>query len=438
MSEITFPYRKRVEFNIGTISTSYIKMINIFWISILLFSICYVMSSSLYSMAAIFQGIQIISILAFFFSLVHLIKLKDTNRYFLFFVGLLSIWQVLLLIRGDYAFMDYEDTKSMFFDANYGIFCLFVPLISLIKPNLIHLKKFMKVLVISSFIYLGYTLFFLPQMIQGDMLDTFSRELVESSFKFLAFPTMFFLLTSPYQSNRNKALSLIIFVLFMTLGAIKARRGILLMGGFVLGISIILNLWRTSNKIPWILVGVYLLVFVYQLVLIEFSATDIPLFSSLFDKGLVNTRTYVENCFFNSMSTMDWVIGKGYNAGYFCPGIDESIFKHGVRRVIETDYLQFILTGGILNLAMILFLMIPAAVLGMFYSKNLFCKSAACWILIWLVFLYPSNGFTFSVFHVSIWLMVSICYNGSFRNLDDKVLKKYLNMELKFNHREKA
>ncbi|WP_373399046.1 hypothetical protein V8V91_04850 [Algoriphagus halophilus] len=389
-------------------------------------------------MAAIFQGIQIIAICAFIFSLFHLIKFKGTNRYFLFFVTLLSIWQVLLLIRGDYDFMDYEDTKSMFFDANYGIFCLFVPLISLIKPNLVQLKKFMKVLIICSFVYLGYTVFFFPQMIQGDMLDTFSRELVESSFKFLAFPTMFILLTSPYQSTRNKVLSLIIFVLFMTLGAIKARRGILLMGGFVLAISLILNLVRSSNKIPWIIVGIYLMVFAYQLFLIEFSLSEVQVFSSLFDKGLENTRTYVENCFFSSMSTMDWVIGKGYNAGYLCPGIDESIFKQGVRRVIETDYLQFILTGGILNLGMILFLMIPAAVLGLFYSKNLFCKSAACWILIWLVFLYPSNGFTFSVFHVSIWLMVSICYNGSFRNLNDKVFKKYLNMELKFNHREEA
>lgn len=438
MKNLAIPYKEPLKVKIGSVKTSYVIMLNVFWLSILLFSICYTFSASLYSLAAVFQGIQILSIAAFFFSLFHLIEIKNTNSYFLFFTGVFIAWQVTLIIRGEYAFMDYEDTKSMFFDANYGIFCLFIPLISLIKPTIIQLKKFFDALVISGVVYLGFCLFFLPDMIQGDLLDPVSRELVETSVKFLAFPSLLFLIFSPFQSIKRMFLGALVFLFFMAFAAIKARRGVLMMGGFAMTVALVFMLFRSNRKLSWILLGLYILALLYQLLLVEFSFGEVKLLSSLFDKGLENTRAYVEDCFFSSMTPMDWIIGKGYNAGYFCPGIDESIFKQGIRRVIETDYFQFILTGGLINLGLILLIMLPAVALGLFYSKNIFCKAAASWILIWLVFLYPSNGFTFSIYHVSVWMMASICFNGSFRKLDENVLRKYFGLDLKLNNREKA
>ncbi|MGM0947055.1 MAG: hypothetical protein ACQEW9_17915 [Bacteroidota bacterium] len=429
---------KPLNFYIVPVTRNYIKLENIFWISILVFSFSYLLSSSYYSLAAVLQGIQILSISAFIFSLLSLIEVREVNRYFLFLITMLGGWEILMLLRANYALMDYEDTKSFFFDANYGVFCLVIPFVSLIKVSLLHVKKLFDSFFICSILYLAFCVLFYGIIFKGDITNFISREIVESSIKFFAFPCTFILLTFPLQNKRSKIGSVLVFVVFMAIAIINARRGIILMGGIVFSLALMMYLMNSSKKIAWILFGIYLSFFIYEILLIDDSIGDVQILSNLFERGLENTRSYVENCFYSSMSTTDWLIGKGFNAGYLCAGIDESVFKDGIRRVIETDYLQLILTGGIVNLGLILLLMLSAVTLGLFYSKNLLCKAAAVWILVWLIFLYPSNGFTFSIFHVSVWLMVSVCFNGSLRSMNNGFLVGYFREDLNFKKREKT
>lgn len=71
------------------------------------------------------------------------------------------------------------------------------------------------------------------------------------------------------------------------------------------------------------------------------------------------------------MDTKDWIIGKGVVGEYYCP---TGATEDGYRQVIETDYLQIILKGGIISLGLLFLIAIPAIFKGLFYSKIYFQK----------------------------------------------------------------
>lgn len=414
------------------------RYLNIFWISVVLYSSGYAFSTSLSALAAIFQGLQIIGIFGMFFSLANLASVQKLNIYFLLLFIVYILWQLFFVLRGNFEDVEYEQLKSFFFDGNYGLFCLFVPLTGLLPVTLFNVKKLFDACFISFFLYLLFTILVMPVLFHPDPNDAVSREAFEASVKFLAFPVGFVLLTFDLQSNRRKLFALLVFSVVIFFALFRARRGILMISGIVAVFAFTFYFFRSSNKLGWILGVIYLLILGYQFYLVEYSFSKITFLGNIFERGLENTRSYVEECFFSSMSTLDWIIGKGYNRGYHCPGIDDAIFKGGMRTVIETDYLQLILTGGLVNLMLLLAIVLPAVYLGLFHSSNLFCKKAATWIIIWLFFLYPSNGYTFSIFHISMWLMVAICYNDNFRSLTNQTIINYFTKEINLTSSEKA
>lgn len=412
--------------------------LNIFWISIILYSAGYAFSSSIYALAAAFQGLQLIGIFGVAYSFFSLASARGMNVYFFLLFTVYTIWQIFSLARGSFEGMDYMEVKSLIFNANYGLSCMFVPLVVFLPVSLANVKKIFDASFILFFLYVVFTVALLTDLLNPDSLDAFSREALEGSVKFMAFPVCFILLTFDLHSNKRKLFALAVFALSIALSIVRARRGILLMDMIALIFAFAFYFFKSSKKLGWVLAFIYLAILVYQLIAIDIGIAKIGFFENLLDKGTANTRTYVENCFFSSMSTLDWIVGKGYNVGYQCKGIDDSIFKDGVRKVIETDYLQLIMVGGLVNVVLLLAMLLPAVFLGLFYSSNLLCKKAATWILIWMFFLYPSNGYTFSMFHISMWLMVALCYNGKFRSLSDQTIINYFTKNIKINANEKA
>ncbi|OOG68055.1 hypothetical protein B0E43_22650 [Algoriphagus sp. A40] len=312
------------------------------------------------------------------------------------------------------------------------------PLAILLPVTLINIKKLFDASFILFFFYIVFSIILLSDLLNPDMLDSFSREALEVSVKFLAFPVGFILLNFDLQSNQRKLFALAIFALSIVLSIIRARRGILLMEVIVAVFAFTFYFFRSSKKIGWVLALIYLVILGYQFYSLDYSLSNIQFLGNILEKGLENTRTYVEDCFYSSMSTLDWIIGKGYNQGYLCPGIDESLFGTSIRKVIETDYLQLILTGGLVNLILLLSIILPAVYLGFFQSSNMFSKKAATWIMIWLFFLYPSNGYTVSIFHISVWIMVALCYNKEFREISDKTIFNYFTKDIKLTTSGKA
>jgi hypothetical protein len=126
------------------------------------------------------------------------------------------------------------------------------------------------------------------------------------------------------------------------------------------------------------------------------------------------------------MKPVDWIIGKGINGQYYCPGVElgqgrVSIFRRG----IETDYLTIILKGGIVSLGLMLLIILPAIVKGFFKSKNLLAKASATWIFLYLVSLYPAPVTTFTLNYLIVWISIGLCYSQKFRNLTDDDLIGY-------------
>jgi hypothetical protein len=94
------------------------------------------------------------------------------------------------------------------------------------------------------------------------------------------------------------------------------------------------------------------------------------------------------------------------------------------RRGIETDYLTIILKGGIISLGLMLLIVIPAIIKGLFQSKNLISKAAAIWIFFYLIDLYPSPVTAFSLNYLLVWISVGICYSKEMRGLSDIKIKE--------------
>ena len=128
------------------------------------------------------------------------------------------------------------------------------------------------------------------------------------------------------------------------------------------------------------------------------------------------------------MSPTDWVIGKGIKGQYYCPVVENVNDAEGAgyRDNIETGYLQIILKGGIISLALLLLMFVPAVYKGLFKSKNVLSKAAALWIFLWIIYLYPSGGIVFTMNYVLVWIAVGICYSEKIRNLPDSTIKNYL------------
>ena len=138
-----------------------------------------------------------------------------------------------------------------------------------------------------------------------------------------------------------------------------------------------------------------------------------------------DTRSVVELYFYDDMKTKDWEIGRGVKGEYFCPDIEENQLTN-YRSVIETGFEQTILKGGLISLGLFLFIAIPAIIKGLFYSKNIFSKAAALWILMSQINSYPATTNAFTLQYLMVWISIGICYSSEIRNMTDEFIKNNL------------
>jgi hypothetical protein len=139
-----------------------------------------------------------------------------------------------------------------------------------------------------------------------------------------------------------------------------------------------------------------------------------------------DTRSRVVANFYGNMKTADWLVGKGVEGQYYCPGIDEGNRITIYRNVIETGYLQIILKGGLISLVLFSMISIPAMIKGLFYSKNILTRGAAIWIFWFLFNLYSSVGNTFVLSYLLFWISIGICYDSELRAKTDEEMKEAL------------
>lgn len=133
-----------------------------------------------------------------------------------------------------------------------------------------------------------------------------------------------------------------------------------------------------------------------------------------------DTRSEVERYFYSDFKTKDWLIGRGMNGQYFCPGVEDGEGRLSVYRgVIETGFLQIILNGGIVSLLLFVLIAVPGMLKGIFTSNNLLSKAAGIWIVLFFLYAYPGGPAIFTLNYTLVWLSIGICYSEKIRRMSD-------------------
>jgi len=397
------------------------QVLNLFWFGFVLYTLSYTISTTGTVNYNVCQFFQIVGILIFIPTAIYLIDYTIKNRYLQGVYILYLFWLLVIVIRGiEY---DYNSIKLLLFDAWFGVFLYMVPLFLLFPKNLISYKRLFNVIVILGVAYVIYDILYIKELLRSGP-DLQSQAIVEYFSKTLATPCLFLLLTYKYHSFRRKLFAISILVLTVLFAVIRARRGLLLMELIPLVMVYLLYLSNTSGKLFIVLMSVFLGGFLVMFGMDFFNASQNGLFGNLMDRGLEDTRSGVEICFYQDMGAKDWLIGRGMRGGYFCPGIiPDGITSY--RSTIETDYLQLILNGGIISLFLFLLITIPAVFKGLFNSNNLLSKAAAMWIVWVLINMYPSTIHTFTMQYILLWIAVGICYSKTIRNIPEQILVDY-------------
>ena len=411
--ETSFDFRYRINTD---------KTLYNFWVGIVIYMAAFVLSTTTVVNYIVCQGFQILGIIFIFSAAIKLIKWEFDNSYLKILFSIYCIWLLLVIIRG-FVF-DIESLKSMLFDADFGLLPYFVPLILLFPKSLNYYKNIFNVIIILGILFLFYDLIFYKNLLNLSYEDNNSKFTFEFFTKYLSVPCGFILLTFNYHPNRRKIFALLVILVSVTFSIIRARRALLFMSLSPLVVAYILYFLLDRKKFLN-----FFLAFVFGLILLSiglnvYNKNPNGVFNLLTERIDQDTRSGVEDSFYKDMNTKDWIIGKGMNGKYFCPGIDIDD-RTGYRRIIETDYLNIILKGGIISLGLLILILIPAIIKGIFYSKNLLSKAAGFWIFLWLIDLYPANVFAFSLNHLLVWISIGICYSETIRNIPELKMKTY-------------
>ncbi|NOT91748.1 hypothetical protein [Ferruginibacter sp.] len=407
--------------------------LNLFWLGFMIYFLSYTLTTTLvYIKITQLQLLQIVGILIFTYASINIIKFRVKNKYLQVLFYAYCLWSLTIIARG-FTF-DFDSIKEQLFEAGTGIFIYFVPLILLFPHNFSFYKKVFNVILIFALFYVLYCSIFSKDLLNPDRKSTLSQGMVEA-FSGLSFTCGFVLFTYIYHDKKKRIFALGIMVLTLLFAVYRARRGTILM--CVSSLLFYLMMYLIVSKKTFMVI--YLAIFIAALGALFYSnlynQTNFGIFNFLVERADEDTRTGVEVRFKEDMTTTDWIIGKGLKGEYFCPGIDEHLDTTGYRPVIETGYLQIILKGGLISLILLLLILVPALIRGLFYSKNVLSKACGMWILLWILYLYPTMGNTFSLNYMLVWIGVGICYSKKFRNLSDAQIKEYFTETKKSNSR---
>lgn len=335
------------------------------------------------------------------------------------------IWLAGVVLRG--LTLDYEVIKALLFEGWFGVMPYLAPLVLLFPKNFFLYKRMFDLIIVFCLVNLVLDTLFIPDLVSlaSDNGNVVGKSMVEQFAKTISIPAGFILLTYPYHNKKRVFLALFTLVLNLMLGVFKARRGIIFMVSLPMMISYLIYLYQSQIKVKgtlmFLTIGLGLFLNTVALNMFEKSS----LFKYLNERGLEDTRSGVEIRFYEDMGWQDWMAGKGMLGKYYCPEVPSPDDRTGYRKVIETDFLQIILKGGIISLLLLLVILIPAIWKGLFMSRNLLAKAAATWILLALINMYPSYINTFTLNYLLVWISVGICYSKTIRNMPDEVLKSY-------------
>lgn len=399
--------------------------LNIFWLGFLIYIFSYLIAQSDKVSYALCNVFQIIGLLMFIPSAVFLIRFKVENRYLGSVYILFLLWSAGVFLRG--ISFDYDSVKRLLFRPDSGIFLYLLPLVLLFPRGPVFFKKVFNVVVILGVIYLILCLIFIKDLLIA-YSDVRSQSVMEYFTQHLSLPSGFLLLTFIYHSAKRKWFAIFIIVISFVLAVLRARRGLMFITFNIMFFAYLIYQYVNKTKVINIILSIFIIILVSAIAVKIYNDNRKGTFSLITERMGQQTRSEVEQYFFSDLKSKDWVIGKGINGQYFCPGVTEGVGRVSIyRRVIETGYLQVILNGGIISLGLLLLIAIPAIFKGLFYSKNVLSKTAAIWIFLFLLYMYPGTLTIFSMHYILVWISIGICFSNELRNMSDSRILEILN-----------
>jgi hypothetical protein len=398
--------------------------LNIFWAGFIIYSAGFALAATGNVSYVVCQIIETLGIILFFPSAIMLIQFRFDNSYLKIVFLLYTAWLLSVIIRG--IDMDYSKLKVLLFNAEHGIFLYFVPLVLLFPKNLIYLKKVFVVIVILGIIFILFDLIFLRNLLDLSQKNYNTKFTFEYFTKILSVPSGFILLTYAYHSRRMNLFAFLVIIVTIGFALIRARRALIFISFSPLLFAYFLYMYGGKLKVLIIVLSLISGSFLFYIGLNIYNQNKYGAFALITNRFSVDTRSIVEEYFYQDMNTENWIIGKGIYGEYYCPGIDEGTYISSYRPMIETDYLNIILKGGIIRLGLLLLIAIPAMIHGIFNSSNLLSKAAAIWIFLWLLNLYPATVNSFSLNHILVWISIGICYSKNMRNMPEDTVKRLL------------
>ncbi len=402
------------------LSSFKLKALNWFWLGFFMYSFFFTVSSRPGVNNQLTQLFQLLGIGVMVVSAISFINFKVNNKYLLVLIRLYFFWLITIILRGyttDYGFI-----KRILFDAWFGVFLYASPLFLFFPKNLAAYKRFFDVAFIFGFISIGLWFINRDFVLTESIKESDGKGIVETIARNFSIPIEVLLITYFYHPKWKKIVAWGVFFITLFVAVTAGRRGLIIMTVAPAVVAYIVYLYKARVKLFVIVGSVAVGIFLMDYGLRIYTENDT--FRYLRQRGMVDTRGGVEEMFFQDMKTIDWIIGRGMNGEYWCPGIEEGT-DTGYRIVIETDFLQIILKGGIISLALLLFISIPPIFLGLFRSKNYLTKGAAAWIFLELLNMYPATTNTFSLHYAFFWIAIGMCYSPQIRNLPEAYIKAY-------------
>lgn len=404
--------------NLLVISERNYKLLSIFWTAFIIFLTLTILGGFGFINQKVADYSQILLAIGLLVIISLLLKFSGKNAYFRFFFFLYLVWQFYIIGRGGLTF----NFKTLITNlvASGGYLTYLAPIIVLFPANLNFYKKLFEIIFVAGIVFLCLDVLFIKYLLDR----SFETQNVIESFATLSIPSGFFLLTYKYHPFKKNVILFGVMIISLLFSIYKARRGLSTITLGILVSAYFMYLIDTKRKIAVL----YFSILFVLLGALKFSGAykmdQSKLFGFILERGETDTRTGVEFYFYADMSPTDWVIGKGFSGKYFCPDIDRDQVTD-YRSYIETGYLNIILNGGIISLALYLLILFPAAILGLFFSKNTLSKAAGIWIIISILELYPTSIAGFDLNFLLVWISVGIGYSKQVRDISDQYLVEF-------------
>jgi hypothetical protein len=360
----------------------------------------------------LFQVLAIaVSLLGFIAVIYNFISRRLIIQNKIIFVFLL-VWTVIILMRG----LRFEyDFVYMLFLSSYFFMPFLLPFVAgAYKYS--DVRKIIKVITFLNVLYLYFAIQEFSYVVERSGV---SISFVENLNHYLAFPNFLLIFLYFKISKLERIISLVVYLVGLFMSLFMARRGLVWTFSCAGALSILLVFFNQNNLKLKYFSKIYVIILLLVVIAFIFNYKSIFL-DFIVDRLYEDSRGFVVSAFYNDMSAVDMIFGKGIGGAYFVGADSMDGVVNGYRGIIESGYLNIILYGGYVYIILLAVIYFGAIRNGLFRSNNIFAKAFGLYIFLHVLELYPAGVFFFNVQFLLIWISVSMCFDKNFLGMSDQ------------------